>query len=192
MRACVRARVVAVAHWSTEERARQRRRRETLNPFVAKAPVQIDIWVLPWTTRADFMLQLQLAYMLSRDDFWTKHSYLRVCSAVGKFSELGSDAETDTVTVEARRQELYEEVWWKLRIPATIEVFDAAAVVGPAMWTQCKLAAAQRQQAGGMKSGLQSAQLLSVLNTVIRQQTFNTAISVLSMLDVPAQVVCYA
>ena len=40
---------------------------------------------MPWATRADTMLQLQFAYMLSRDDFWTKHSYLRVCGVVGDF-----------------------------------------------------------------------------------------------------------
>ena len=60
-------------------------RQETLNPWIKALPVRIDIWVMPWGSRSDLMLQLQLSYMLSRDDFWTKQSYLRVCSIVGAF-----------------------------------------------------------------------------------------------------------
>ena len=60
------------------------------NPWASRNPVRIDLWVLPWTTRSDMMLQLQLAYMLSRDDFYTRHSYLRVCSVVGGGHSSGS------------------------------------------------------------------------------------------------------
>ena len=84
---------------SEAEQQRQRARRETLNPWVIGAPVVVDVWVLPWCDRADMMLQCQLAYMLSRDDFWTKHSYLRVCGVVGAFGQLGADDSTDGVTV---------------------------------------------------------------------------------------------
>lgn len=62
-------------------------RQETLNPWIKALPVRIDIWVMPWANRSDLMLQLQLSYMLSRDDFWTKQSYLRVCSIVGALSQ---------------------------------------------------------------------------------------------------------
>ena len=115
-------------------------RQETLNPWIKALPVRIDIWVMPWASRSDLMLQLQLSYMLSRDDFWTKQSYLRVCSIVGAFcptcgtlrtpvlacysptvllewsgdfSELGYDAETDlpVLTKAERHAELHEEVW---------------------------------------------------------------------------------
>ena len=103
-------------------------RRETLNPRLKAQPVRIDIWVMPWASRADLMLQLQLSYMLSRDDFWTKQSYLRVCSIVGDFSKLGFDDGAETtipvMTKAERHAELHEEVWRKMRIPATIEVFD--------------------------------------------------------------------
>ena len=91
---------------------------------MAKTPVQIDVWVFPWANMADLMLQCQLSFMLSRDDFWTKHSYIRVCSVVAAFSEIGGDAQNDHITAKERRTQLYNEVWWKMRIPATIEVFD--------------------------------------------------------------------
>lgn len=103
-------------------------RQETLNPWIKAQPVRIDIWVMPWATRADLMLQLQLSYMLSRDDFWTKQSYLRVCSIVGDFSKLGFEDGGETngpvMTKAERHAELHEEVWRRMRIPATIEVFD--------------------------------------------------------------------
>ena len=74
-----------VASQSREEQQRMTERQETLNPWIKALPVRIDIWVMPWASRSDLMLQLQLSYMLSRDDFWTKQSYLRVCSIVGAF-----------------------------------------------------------------------------------------------------------
>ena len=172
-----------ISDQSADERKRRTLRRETLNPFVAKAPVQIDVWVLPWTNRADLMLQLQLAFMLSRDNFWTKHSFLRVCSVVGPFSELGGDADADTVTVEARRAELYQEVWWTMRIPATIEVFDAMEIVGEGMWENCRTAATQAVAPLEDTARSSSTQIFNVLNAVIRQQHFNTAVSILAMPD---------
>lgn len=169
-----------MASMTAAQKALHQQRRETLNPFVAKAPVQIDVWVLPWTNRADLMLQLQLAYMLSRDEFWTKHSFLRVCSVVGPFSELGGDADADAVTVGSRRAELYDDVWWKMRIPATIEVFDAKEVVSEDTWSNFRAAAGHDKQAT-------CAQVYGVLNTVIQRQNFNTAISVISMPEVPKE-----
>ena len=117
-----------VASQSKEEQQRMTERQETLNPWIKAQPVRVDIWVMPWATRADLMLQLQLSYMLSRDDFWTKQSYLRVCSIVGDFSKLGYDDGAETtipvMTKAERHAELHEEVWRRMRIPATIEVFD--------------------------------------------------------------------
>ena len=114
---------------SPEKQKQERARRETLNPWVIGAPVVVDVWVMPWCNQADLMLQCQLAYMLSRDDFWTKHSYLRVCGVVGPFGELGADDSMDDgATLEERRSELYNQVWRSMRIPATIEVFNVAAV----------------------------------------------------------------
>ena len=129
------------------------------------------------------MLQLQLAFMLSRDNFWTKHSFLRVCSVVGPFSELGGDADADTVTVEARRAELYQEVWWTMRIPATIEVFDAMEIVGEGMWENCRMAATQAVAPLEDTVRSSSTQIFNVLNAVIRQQHFKTAVSILAMPD---------
>jgi hypothetical protein len=74
-----------------DEQAQHRLRRETINPWVKAEPVRVDVWVMPWSDRADLMLQLQLAYMLSRDDFWTKHSFLRVCGVVGDFGRASGD-----------------------------------------------------------------------------------------------------
>lgn len=180
-----------LAEQTAEERSRRKARRETLNPFVAKTPVQIDVWVFPWTNMADLMLQLQLSFMLSRDDFWTKHSYIRVCSVVAAFSEIGGDAQNDHITAKERRTQLYNEVWWKMRIPATIEVFDAVEVVGAETWAASCAAAKAAQAttsagAGGHSDG-HTAQLYSILNLVIRQQNFNTAVSIVSMPDVPTQ-----
>jgi amino acid transporter len=180
-----------LAEQTAEERSRQKARRETLNPFVAKTPVQIDVWVFPWTNMADLMLQLQLSFMLSRDDFWTKHSYIRVCSVVAAFSEIGGDVQNDHITAKERRTQLYNEVWWKMRIPATIEVFDAVEVVGAETWAASCAAAKAAQAttsagAGGHSDG-HTAQLYSILNLVIRQQNFNTAVSIVSMPDVPTQ-----
>jgi amino acid transporter len=180
-----------LAEQTAEERSRRKARRETLNPFVAKTPVQIDVWVFPWTNMADLMLQCQLSFMLSRDDFWTQHSYIRVCSVVAAFSEIGGDAQNDHITAKERRTQLYNEVWWKMRIPATIEVFDAVEVVGAETWAASCAAAKAAQAttsagAGGHSDG-HTAQLYSILNLVIRQQNFNTAVSIVSMPDVPTQ-----
>ena len=151
------------------------------------------------------MLSCQLAYMLSRDDFWTEHSYLRVCGVVGPFSELGVDDGDDNVTLEQRRAELYNEVWRTMRIPATIEVFNAQEVV-PEVWAssteeyQTQLAAGLDFQDAPSK-GRSSAQsghgtephrrglqaMCTVVQAVVREVNANTAVSICSCPDVPAR-----
>eukprot|EP01043_Picozoa_sp_COSAG02_P041234 COSAG02_NODE_3402_length_6799_cov_44.275481_3_plen_464_part_00 len=186
---------------SPEKQQQERARRETLNPWVIGAPVVIDVWVMPWCNKADLMLSCQLAYMLSRDDFWTKHAYLRVCGVVGPFGELGVTDCDDNVTVEHRRAELYNEVWRSMRIPATIEVFNAQEVV-PEVWASSR-DECQAQLAAGLdfrdapgksrrsaatetqRRGLQA--LCTVVNAVVRAENANTAVSICSCPDVPAR-----
>ena len=162
-----------ISKLSEAEQQRQRARRETLNPWVIGAPVVVDVWVLPWCDRADMMLQCQLAYMLSRDDFWTKHSYLRVCGVVGAFGQLGADDSTDGVTVGQRRSELYAEVWRTMRIPATIEVFDAESVA-PEAWSRCREDYQAERQHGSIGApgevDRSRTRLCSVINSVIRDR----------------------
>ena len=195
---------------SREKQEEERARRETLNPFVIGAPVVIDVWVMPWCNKADMMLSCQLAYMLSRDDFWTKHSYLRVCAVVGPFSELGVEDSDDDVTVEQRRADVYNEVWRSMRIPATVEVFDAREVV-PAEWAnsrkECQelLAAgldfqhassknrsSEQSNANARGAAAESRRLgfralCAVLNAVVKEVNANTAVSICSCPDLPAR-----
>jgi amino acid transporter len=182
---------------SPEKQQQERARRETLNPWVIGAPVVVDVWVMPWCDQADLMLSCQLAYMLSRDDFWTKHSYLRVCGVVGSFSELGADDCDSGVTLEQRRAELYNEVWRSMRIPATIEVFNAQDVV-PQVWASSR----EEFQAAAKWSGSVNSPgrpgrwemadqsqraLCTVLNAVVREVNANTAVSICSCPDVPVR-----
>jgi amino acid transporter len=175
-----------VASQSKEEQQRMTERRETLNPWIKAQPVRIDIWVMPWASRSDLMMQLQLSYMLSRDDFWTKQSYLRVCSIVGDFSKLGFDdgmgVNGPVLTKAERHAELHEEVWRKMRIPATIEVFDVVEAA-PDAWAACtadwqqtgtSAAAATTAAAAGGGSreakGQMNAPMSRVLNAAIQSR----------------------
>ena len=184
---------------SREKQEEERARRETLNPFVIGAPVVIDVWVMPWCNKADMMLSCQLAYMLSRDDFWTKHAYLRVCAVVGPFSELGANSFDDNITVEQRRADMYNLVWRSMRIPATIEVFDAQQVV-PAEWAHSR----EEAQAAAKWSGTinspqkvaagnygyfehQQRAVCAVLNAVVKEVNANTAVSICSCPDLPSR-----
>jgi hypothetical protein len=185
---------------SPEKQQQERARRETLNPWVIGAPVVIDVWVMPWCNKADLMLSCQLAYMLSRDDFWTKHAYLRVCGVVGPFGELGADDCDDNVTVEHRRAELYNLVWRSMRIPATIEVFNAQEVV-PEVWASSREEfQAAAKWSGSINSprndqarnyngdvGHQQRAVCTVVNAVVREENANTAVSICSCPDVPAR-----
>ena len=147
------------ASLSLEEQRKRIERRETLNPWVKAEPVRIDIWVMPWTNRADLMMQLQLSYMLSRDDFWTKQAYLRVCSVVGDFTQIGygeGEGGQRPVTTKAQRhKELHDEVWRKMRIPAAIEVFNAQETA-PQAWRSC-CEDLQQQHASSTANGAHSA-----------------------------------
>ena len=87
----------------------------------------------------------------------------------------------DPVTADERRLELYHQIWRQMRIPATIEVFDAAEVA-PAAWAAAKqehLAASQWDAgaAGSDARDLGTHRLCTVLNAVVREQNFNTAVS---------------
>ena len=175
---------------SVDEQLKQKLRRETLNPWVKAEPVRVDVWVMPWSTRADIMLQLQLAFMLSRDDFWTKHSYLRVCGLVGDFEQISGFGPTSTaspfqrrdtggVTAEERYSELYEQVWRLMRIPATIEIFDVSNSSVEAAWGSQSLNS-------GDNVG-DATNLYTVLNAVIRGQNFNTAVSILAIPELPSR-----
>ena len=182
-----------------EKQEEERARRETLNPWVIGAPVVVDVWVMPWCNKADMMLSCQLAYMLSRDDFWTKHAYLRVCVVVGPFSELGADSFDEGMTVEQRRAEMYNLVWRSMRIPATIEVFDARKVV-PAVWASSReefQAAAKwsgsinspQQVAAGNYGCFEHQQrtVCTVVNAVVKEVNANTAVSICSCPDLPSR-----
>ena len=182
---------------SPEKQKQERARRETLNPWVIGAPVVVDVWVMPWCNQADLMLQCQLAYMLSRDDFWTKHSYLRICGVVGPFGELGADVTMDDgATLEERRAQLYNQVWRSMRIPATIEVFNVKDVA-PDVWESCiKEKEAADKWSGTINSpphrlyqdvATDSGQraLCTVLNAVILEQNANTAVSICTSPSVP-------
>ena len=157
------------------------------------------------------MLQLQLAYMLSRDDFYTKHSYMRVCSVVGSGHGAGSrsgslwTATPDSVvdveaTAQERCAELYDVVWRKCRIAAEIEIFDADAIAGANFGVAVRRTKTHRHRISatqqpklssylGVVGGTQvvgTQRAYHVLNTVMSQQSYNTAISLLAMPPLPS------
>lgn len=168
-----------VASQSLEEQQRITERQETLNPWIKAQPVRIDIWVMPWASLSDLMMQLQLSYMLSRDDFWTKQAYLRVCSVVGDFSQLGYDDMTGAagpiMTKAERHAELHAEVWRKMRIPASIEVFDVAEVA-PEAWAACRA-----DHSNGIDGGILNASMSSLLNAVVLSRAYTATLPALAL-----------
>ena len=168
-----------VASQSKEEQQRMTERRETSTRGLRPSQF-VSISVMPWASRADLMLQLQLSYMLSRDDFWTKQSYLRVCSIVGDFSKLGFDDGAETsipvMTKAERHAELHEEVWRRMRIPATIEVFDVVEAAHSVWEAETAGFAQDRHRCDEPTRQPQqpSAAMSRVLNTAIRSREFIT------------------
>ena len=63
-------------------------------------------------------------------------------------------------------------------------MFDAVEAVGADMWGECR-AAADRD--AHQVPGHATAQVYSVLNTLIQRHNFNTAVSIISMPEVPKE-----
>eukprot|EP01059_Diplonema_ambulator_P036031 TRINITY_DN8801_c0_g2_i1.p1 TRINITY_DN8801_c0_g2~~TRINITY_DN8801_c0_g2_i1.p1 ORF type:complete len:971 (+),score=320.13 TRINITY_DN8801_c0_g2_i1:317-3229(+) len=102
--------------------------RGTDAPRTTHEKLRIDVWECPWGSKEDMALAMQLADMLWKQDYWSNHTYIRVCSFV-------EDDDETLAATKVRYADLHGRIIRKMRVPATIQVWQLGQV-SPGSWSK--------------------------------------------------------